>query len=58
MWLKEAGFTDVESRLVGLNLGKANPNPTLAEQGVYSTSTAAAGLASFAKSNLLSFFRD
>ncbi|KAI0165388.1 hypothetical protein GGR52DRAFT_575479 [Hypoxylon sp. FL1284] len=48
-WLRDAGFVDVGDRVVHLQLGARNPDATLAGRGVFSTSTAAKGLASYAK---------
>lgn len=49
-WLKAIGFEDVQDRLYHIKVGAANPNPKLAKQGVYSTTTSARGAASFGKS--------
>lgn len=49
-WLEGAGFIDVEDRIVPLKLGAKNPDATLARRGVFSTTSAATGLAGFAKS--------
>ncbi|KAI4858862.1 hypothetical protein F4820DRAFT_196154 [Hypoxylon rubiginosum] len=48
-WLEGAGFIDVEDRIVPLKLGAKNPDATLARRGVFSTTSAATGLAGFAK---------
>ncbi|KAH8704452.1 hypothetical protein GQ44DRAFT_732403 [Phaeosphaeriaceae sp. PMI808] len=48
-WLKAIGFEDVQDRLYHIKVGAANPNPKLAKQGVYSTTTSARGAASFGK---------
>ncbi|CAJ2504435.1 Uu.00g118290.m01.CDS01 [Anthostomella pinea] len=49
-WLGEAGFVDIEHCTLPMKLGAQNPDATLAQRGVFSTSTAAKGLAKFAKS--------
>ncbi|ORX94826.1 hypothetical protein BCR34DRAFT_498959 [Clohesyomyces aquaticus] len=46
-WLKEAGFGDIEERLVEVKLGASNPNPQLAELGILSTISAARALANY-----------
>lgn len=52
-WLEAAGFENVENRILSLRLGAKNPDPKLAKQGVYSTTVAARGLATFGKSKFL-----
>jgi hypothetical protein len=55
LWLKEAGFVNVQHRDINTKLGAINPNPQLAKQGVYSTTVAARGLADFGSSKYLFF---
>ncbi|OCL14894.1 S-adenosyl-L-methionine-dependent methyltransferase [Glonium stellatum] len=49
-WLEEAGFTDIQDRLIDMKIGATNPNPRLAKQGVYSTAISATALSRFGKS--------
>lgn len=49
-WLKSAGFVDIRERIVSTKLGAQNPEPTLARMGVFATSGAARGLATYGKS--------
>ncbi|RYP49412.1 hypothetical protein DL768_004885 [Monosporascus sp. mg162] len=48
-WLEGAGFVDIQDRLISMKLGARNSDATLASRGVFSTSTAARGLAQFGK---------
>jgi hypothetical protein len=54
-WLQAAGFESVEDRVINTKLGATNPDPRLAKQGVYSTTVAARGLATFGKSMYSTF---
>jgi len=49
-WLEEAGFIDIQDRLVGMKIGATNPDPRLAKQGVFSTAIGCAAVVRFAKS--------
>jgi len=49
-WLQDAGFLDVEHRVVEMRLGRMNSNVHLAKKGTYSCIVAARWLSEFAKS--------
>ncbi|EON65501.1 hypothetical protein W97_04739 [Coniosporium apollinis CBS 100218] len=48
-WLREAGFVDVQERVVDVYYGASNPSPQFARNGIYCVSGAASGLVTFAK---------
>jgi hypothetical protein len=48
-WLRDAGCTDVQTKMVEKYLGAKHPDPVLAEKGVNTCRNAAAGLCSHAK---------